>query len=86
MKKGGRTYNHGGKLKNKGGVTQFWDLSSPKMCRDFLKNVRMGDPNNPSRITYFQTVSGDQISIDEASDEQVLEVAKQIAEAVERRK
>lgn len=67
-------------------VQKFWDLSSPKMCRDFLKEVRFGDKKNPSRIEYFQTESGKQISIDEASDEQILEIAKDFAEAMEKAK
>lgn len=64
--------------------TKFWKLDSPSMCRDFLKSVRHTDW--PDGISYLQTASGKRLSIDEASDEQVMEVAGWFAEAMRRKK
>lgn len=61
-------------------VEQLWDLSSPKMCRDFLKKVRIG-PQGAS-IEFLQQEDGTKFSIEEASDEQILQVANEIAEAL----
>lgn len=62
-------------------VSQFWDLSKPKMCRHFLKNLRIGPEG--AKIEFLQTEDGGKISIDEATDEQILQVANDIAEAME---
>jgi hypothetical protein len=62
-------------------VHKMWNLSSPKMCRDFLKNVRFGPEG--SSITYLQQADGNQVSIDDATDEQVLQIAAELAEAFE---
>lgn len=61
-------------------VTSVWKLDSPMHCRDFLKKAFLdGKP-----ITTLTTESGKDISIDEASDEQVMEVAGWIAGAMEK--
>lgn len=59
-----------------------WDLSDPKQARDFLKNVQFGDRKNPGFIKYLKTVEGTEISIDDASDEQVFQVVNMIANAM----
>lgn len=59
---------------------QFWDLSKPAMCRDFLKQVRIGP--NESRITFLTDATGRQMSIDDASDEQILQITNDIASAI----
>lgn len=85
MKKGGRTYNHGGTIKNK--VQHFWDLTSPKMCRDFLKNAHA--KNEQGQTVDFTSIvdeNGKTYSIDEAPDEAVIDVANQIAQALGKRK
>lgn len=64
-------------------VDKFWKLDSPSMCRDFLKQVRGGPDGTP--LTYLETESGKRLSIDEASDEQVMEAARWIAEAIEKK-
>jgi hypothetical protein len=61
-------------------ITKVWKLNSPSMCRDFLKQVRIGKEGN--QITYLQQADGKQVSIDEASDQQVLQVANELAEAI----
>lgn len=66
--------------------TKFWKLNSPSMCRDFLKAVRFpSDSGEPNKITFLQQADGKQLSIDEASDEQVMQIANELAEAAERR-
>lgn len=65
-------------------LDKFWRLDSPSMCRDFLKSIRMGPWGG--RIEYLQQADGKQISIDDATDEQVLQVAREFAEAFGSRK
>jgi hypothetical protein len=60
-------------------VTQVWKLDSPKMCRDFLKRVRFGEGKH---ITHLTQADGKEVSLDDASDEQLLQVANEIAEAI----
>ncbi len=64
--------------------TQFWNLNSPKMCRDFLKQVRIGPGG--AQITQLTQADGKVISIDEASDEQVIELCKDFSDALGKRK
>lgn len=65
-------------------VEYFWNLSSPKMCRDFLKQVRIGPKG--ARITQLTQGDGKVITIDEATDEQVLQLCEEFAEAMNDRK
>ena len=65
-------------------VEQFWNLSSPKMCRDFLKQVRIGPTG--AQIKELTQADGKTVSLDEATDEQVLQVANEIAEAIGKKK
>lgn len=59
-------------------IIQFWKLDNPDHCRAFLKQAHLdGKP-----ITTLTTESGKDISIDEASDEQVMEVAKWFSDAM----
>lgn len=60
-------------------INKFWKLDSPSMCRDFLKQIRLGKDGD--RITFLQQSDGKQVSLDEASDEQVMQVANELAEA-----
>jgi hypothetical protein len=64
-------------------VEKFWRLDSPAMCRDFLKSVRMGPKG--SKITELTQADGKVLSIDEASDAQVLELANDLADAMKQR-
>lgn len=64
----------------KNNVTHYWDLSNPKQCRNFLKEVRIGKEG--AKITYLQQADGTEVSLDDASDDQILDVANQIAEAM----
>lgn len=59
--------------------TQSWDLSNPRMARDFLKNLRIGP--DKAAIEFLVNDKGENISIDDATDEQILYVVSQIAEA-----
>lgn len=64
---------------------QFWNLNSPKMCRDFLKQLHFGPPDKPEqcgKITHFDLEDGRRVSIEEATDEQVVDYANQIAEMI----
>lgn len=47
------------------------------MCRDFLKQVRFGEEG--SAITKLTQADGKTVSIDDATDEQVLQVAGELA-------
>jgi hypothetical protein len=64
-------------------VDHFWMLDSPSMRRDFLKKVRLGEVG--AKITFLRQADGKEVSVDEASDEQVLQVANEIALALERK-
>lgn len=68
-----------------GETTKFWKLDSPQMCRDFLKSVRVGDPPG-ARVEFLGQADGKQISIDEATDQQVMEAAAMVADAIEKGK
>ena len=50
------------------------------MCRDFLKQVRIGPRG--AAITELTQADGKVLTIDEASDEQVTQVANELAEAM----
>lgn len=63
-------------------VTKFWRLDSPSQCRDFIKSARL----DGKQITTLTTESGKEISVDDASDEQVMEVAGWMAKAIEKAK
>jgi hypothetical protein len=62
-----------------GEVTKIWKLDSPAMCRDFLKSLRWMENGEERRITWLGTASGKQIPIDEASDEQVMQIANDLS-------
>lgn len=62
-------------------MTKFWKLDSPKMCRDFLKSVRIGPDEN--KIEFLEQEDGKRITLDDASDDQIMQVAAEIAEAIE---
>lgn len=64
-------------------MEKFWKLNSPKMCRDFLKSLRFGPQG--SAITELTQADGKTISVDDATDEQVLQVANELAEAMGKR-
>jgi len=64
-------------------VEKFWRLDSPSMCRDFLKYVCIGLEG--AKIEYLQQADGKRLSIDEATDEQVMELVQEIAEAIGRK-
>jgi len=61
---------------------KYWKLNSPEVCRDFLKSLRFGPKQ--SRITCLKQDDGRELTIDEAPDDQVMEVANNIAQAHER--
>lgn len=65
-------------------VQKFWNLSSPKMCRDFLKQVRFGPQG--AQITQLTQADGKVVTIDEATDEQVLQLCQEFAEAMGEKK
>lgn len=50
------------------------------MCRDFIRSVRVGPKG--FKITFLQQSDGKQIPLDDASDEQVLQIANEIADAI----
>ena len=52
-----------------------WDLSDLDQVRDFFKQVRFGE--NGSKVTHFEQADGKRITIDEATDEQLLELGAQ---------
>jgi hypothetical protein len=62
-------------------VTKFWKLDSPKACRDFLKNVRIGEEG--IQITELTQADGKVVSIDEASDEAIVLLVNEMASAME---
>ncbi len=63
-----------------GSVTHFWNLKNPKSARDFLRDIRIGP--QCARITYVKVESGEQIQLKDATDEQIVVFAEQIAEMI----
>lgn len=59
-------------------LTQFWDLSKPKMARDFLMNLHLGG----SRVTGVELADGTWLEFKDATDEQIMDFAQQIAEMI----
>lgn len=61
---------------------RFWKLDSPRMCRDFLKDLHMGDGNGGSKhVTEVQLGSGRVVKFDDSmSDEDAVMIANQFAE------
>ena len=55
-----------------------WNLNDPKEAREFLKSLRIGPKG--AKIQFLQTEGGQQISIDEASDFQILKLVRQMAQ------
>lgn len=53
-----------------------WNLDNPSEARQFLKELRFGDQG--ARIKYLKDANGRDIKIDDASDEQVLQVVKEL--------
>lgn len=58
----------------------MWDLSDPVQCRDFLKKLRVG-PNGEA-CTHVYLADGTELTIDEASDEQIVTLCTEMAETV----
>ncbi len=56
----------------------MFDLSKPADCRAWLRELRVGPMN--SQIEYVFAEDGTKLTLDEASDEQVMELAQSIAE------
>lgn len=52
-----------------------FDLSDPAQAREFLKSIRV---KGKGRITFLETASGEKVSIDDASDEQILQLVKDL--------
>jgi len=60
-----------------------WDLRKASDCRDFLRCLRFGTERK--RIEFLEQLDGREVSIDDATDDQVLQIAAQLAGAVEAR-
>lgn len=58
-----------------------WDFSDPRECRKFLKSVRFGGPKG-AQILYLTTTENKNVSIDEATDEQILDAVRQVCEKI----
>ncbi len=56
----------------------MFNLSKPADCRAFLREMRFGPMN--SQIEFVYTEDGEELTLDQASDEQVMELANSIAE------
>lgn len=65
---------------NENKVEKFWKLDSPMMCRDFLRQIR--GPNG-QKILFLSLANGTDITLDQASDEQIMQAANDIAAAIE---
>lgn len=71
----------------KSNIQKFWNLSSPKMCRDFLKNAYLKNSEGQTMgFTKIMDENGKEYSIDEAPDEAVLQIANDIVAALGHRK
>lgn len=70
----------------KNNVEHFWNLSSPKMCRDFLKKAFIKNKETGEIMDFTKIVNefGEEYSIDDAPDEAVLQVAQEIATFMQR--
>lgn len=60
-------------------MTKEWNLSSAAEARDFLSTLRFGP--HQGGIKFLTTATGFNIPLEHASDEQVLQVARELAEA-----
>jgi len=67
-------------IRNSSDLEKMWDFSRPEQCREFLKSVRIGQKGG--QITHLMDSSGKELTIDEASDAQVLDLCKEIAEVL----
>ena len=55
-------------------------LDTPAKCREFIKSARIGPQG--ARVEYLEQADGKRVSIDDASDAQVEQVAAELAEAL----
>ncbi len=62
----------------KNNLEQFWRLNSPSMCRDFLKQIRL----DGKEITVLTQADGKNVSIDEAADEAIMDLARELAHSM----
>lgn len=65
-------------------VTQIWKLDSPKMCRDFMASFRYIENGVEKRFETVTAPDGTIVKMEDAPDEVVMQVAKQIADAIEK--
>lgn len=58
-------------------------IDTPAKCREFIKSIRIGPKNEKARkIEFLEQADGKRVSIDEASDAQVEQVAMELADAL----
>ena len=69
-------------IHSKKGIENRWNLSNPAHCRDFLKALRMGE--NGSAITQLKQADGTWVSIDDAADEAIVDLVRELAQAMEK--
>lgn len=60
------------------GSTQFWNLDSPKMARDFIDKIRCGADKH--KIEWYALTDGTRILVKDATDEQIVALAHFIAD------
>lgn len=58
-------------------------LDTPAKCREFIKSARFpSDSGKENFITFLEQADGTRVSIDDASDAQIKQVASELAEAL----
>lgn len=71
------------KKKQTPGGDEVIALDTPAKCREFLKNVRLGKKKGEeTRITFVELSNGQQLSLDDAPDEIVVQLATVITRAM----
>jgi len=60
-------------------------LDTPLGCREFLKGLRIG-PNNSPIVFFTEALSDKKIPIDDASDDQAMDLANALGDAIRTRK
>ena len=67
------------------GIETRWNLNNPAHCRDFLKALRFDNGTKKgSKVVDLKQADGKTVTIDEASDEAIIELVNEIAQAMER--
>jgi len=57
-------------------------IDSPAKCREFIRSIRIGKGRDARKIEFLVQADGKQVTIDEASDWAVEQLAMELADAL----